>query len=40
MVSGTGNNAQLDALQPDRRHMVGGVHYGGVNDRKDSFPRN
>ena len=38
VVQGAGNHAELDALQPHRRHLVGGLHHGGNADGKDTLP--
>lgn len=40
MVSGSGNYAQLDALQSNGRHLVGWLHHGRAVDRPDAFPGN
>lgn len=38
MVPRTRDHAQLDALQPDGGHLVGGLHYGGVVDQPNVVP--
>ena len=38
VVQGAGDHAELDALQPDRRHLVRGLHHGGDAHGKDPLP--